>query len=302
MRWFKHDSTGHKSAKFITIRDRLGLVGIAQYYIIVEMCVEQITTEYIEKNGFVFSFNLKHFKNVLGMNSRSIGYVLQTFHELKLFSSETQGNVLQIVFPNILNLLGSDSALFRANSGGYPKKSCLEEERELEPELEGEGERHRPRVGKKRNALKSSNIVVDESLITSVLAPAPPSSSPDERLGPTARSSSQEFASAHSGGGVQGVEGFGTAPVRPINSVQNFENRFSDEYQKLDSLLSKSGLHGLRTSMVINELLRFYGKTSSFSDEIDSIVSGRNFDKIKTERDQRAYIEIAIKKQIGIMA
>ena len=118
MKWFKHKSDSHQSARLRLACEPNFLQGYGFYFCIVEMVsmrVEDVDNPTVE-------FQTSYLKSMLGgINQRTLGKLLRNFEQSGLLVSKDFGKSIQITVPKLKEIQDNYTRAVRSNYEGTDK-------------------------------------------------------------------------------------------------------------------------------------------------------------------------------------
>lgn len=141
--FFKHFVGAHESNAMIEHMDRFGVEGYGRYFILMELCSEQLEKDKFEtvtEAHCRFSFSLTKIRQRLRISQTKLGPWLDHCQTLGLLSYEIVGSRINIYVPKLLECLDRDFKRSRKQRAIDAQVTHTEEEidKELEEEKEEE--------------------------------------------------------------------------------------------------------------------------------------------------------------------
>lgn len=159
MKFFKHFCDAHRGRTIQTLFELHGHMGVACYWILVELCAEKLekdSDEVFTAEHCVFSFHERTLRQSLRVSSTKLESFLNKLSELSQLSFKKVGNIFEIEFSKLLESLDRDSKRARtARAVPAPKKKRKIKKEEKDKEYTSEFEvvwKNYPRKSDKTDA------------------------------------------------------------------------------------------------------------------------------------------------------
>ena len=133
MKWFKHYTEASVNAKIERLEARLGLIGYAAYFKILELCAEQYDGV---SSDSVFVFNWVTLQNKLRMKRKSIQNLFRITSELNFWKAEQNEYEVTIDFPKLLEYRHKDALPSKLRPALGRKKPRLDLDKDKELDLD----------------------------------------------------------------------------------------------------------------------------------------------------------------------
>jgi hypothetical protein len=111
MRWFKHYSDNYRGRSVHGLFDELGHVGVASYYIMLEICAEKLNKAKnvdLDETDMIFGFSERFLRQNLRISSTKLEHFLNISQTFGLLSYKKIEKTFEIKMPILLDLLDSD--------------------------------------------------------------------------------------------------------------------------------------------------------------------------------------------------
>jgi hypothetical protein len=137
IKWFKHYSDNYRGRSVHGLFDELGHIGVASYYITLEICAEKLTKvqdKDLESSDFYFGFSERFLRQNLRISSTKLQQFLNICSTFGLLSYKKDKNNYEIFMPILLDLLDSDFKKTRSRRESDASKTPLDREEDLKRE------------------------------------------------------------------------------------------------------------------------------------------------------------------------
>lgn len=130
MKWFKHYSNASDSTSLNLIYDKLGVSGIAYYWLLIELLSEKFNGDETE-----FEVSLTQLSRKLRVkNVRTLNKVIQNFNETLEISIKVCGKVVFIDYPKLLQIKDNHTSRAKTTRKSLPSKFLLDKDKDKEKE------------------------------------------------------------------------------------------------------------------------------------------------------------------------
>lgn len=140
MKFFKHFTDAHRGTSVQSLINRLGMEGLARYWILVELCAEKLNkdpNEEFTEEHCVFRFDERYLRDTLRTHQLSrLSMFLRCLADVGLMSFSCEENVCVISMPKLLECLDRDTKRARTKRAvSAPKKEKEDKDKEIDKDI-----------------------------------------------------------------------------------------------------------------------------------------------------------------------
>jgi len=137
VKWFKHFTDSNRSQEMLRIKRQLGMAGIGCFWNLVESCaglMEKSRDEKYSEAHCRFSFDVGYLANIFGCKAVRVPVILQTFQECSQLQFKTDGFVVEVEMPKLLEWLDRDTDRARPKRGQAELRDRVDSDKEIDKE------------------------------------------------------------------------------------------------------------------------------------------------------------------------
>lgn len=137
MRWFKHYTDAHRGQSIQRLMDEHRHVGLC-YFLLIELCAEKLDKkedEDLSEADCVFVFHRRVIESTLRLKLQGVIRLLDTCSTCGLLCYESDGNVIKISMPKLLEYLEYDQKKSRRKTAAIPPEKRLDKEEDKDKDI-----------------------------------------------------------------------------------------------------------------------------------------------------------------------